>query len=87
MDILANVALQYNWGLRVLDDPPPRLTYFLKEDVVGFSWPKKAPVVAPLSRPDPFGGSKPSPGCSNVTQSPYQNHLSKTRCSVTLQLA
>ena len=34
-------------------------------------------AVAPLSRPNPFGGSEPSPGCSNVTQSPYQNHLSK----------
>ena len=44
-------------------------------------------AVAPLSRPDSFGGSEPSPGCSNVTQSPYQNHLSKTRHSVTLQLA
>ena len=42
--------------------------------------------VAPLSRPDPFGGSEPSPSCSNVTQSPYQNHLSKTSHSITLQL-
>ena len=31
-------------------------------------------AVAPLSRPDPFGGSEPSPGCSNVTQSLYQKH-------------
>ena len=44
-------------------------------------------VVAPLSRPNPFGGFEPSSGCSNVTQSPYQNHLSKTHRSVTLQLA
>ena len=44
-------------------------------------------VVAPFSRPDPFGRSEPNSGCSNVTQSPYQNHLSKTRRSVTLQLA
>ena len=44
-------------------------------------------TVAPLSLPDPFGGSEPIPGCSNVTQSPYQNHLSKTRHSVALQLA
>ena len=43
--------------------------------------------VAPLSQPDPFGGFEPSPGCSNLTQSPYQNHLSKTSRSVTLQLA
>ena len=43
-------------------------------------------IVAPLSRPDPFGGFEQSPGCSNVTQSPYQNNLSKTRRSVTLQL-
>ena len=33
--------------------------------------------VAPLSQPDLFGGSEPSPGYSNVTQSSYQNHLLK----------
>ena len=43
--------------------------------------------VAPISRPNPFGGFEPSPGCSNVTQSPYQSHLSKTCHSFTLQLA
>ena len=45
---------------------------------------RQASGVAPHSRPDPFGGSEPSPGCSNIIKSPYQNHLSKTRRSVTL---
>ena len=43
--------------------------------------------VAPHSQPDLFGGSESSSGCSNITQSPYQNHLSKTHRSITLQLA
>ena len=56
--------------------------------ILGMDWlmVHRVVIVAPLSRPDSFGGSEPSPGCSNVTQSPYQNHLSKTRRSVTLQL-
>ena len=48
---------------------------------------RKGNFVSPLSRPDSFSRSEPSLGCSNVTPSPYQNHLSKTRFSVTLQLA
>ena len=46
-DMLANAAatLQCNRGLRVLEDPPSKLTYILMEDVVGFPWPRKVPVV------------------------------------------
>ena len=37
MDILANVALLCNRGLRVLEDPPLRLIYIIKKDAIGFS--------------------------------------------------
>ena len=47
-NILTNVALQCNRGLRVLEDPPSKLICIFKEDVVSFSWPRKVPIVNSL---------------------------------------
>ena len=44
-------------------------------------------IIAPLFWSNPIGGSEPDPGCSVTTISLYQNHLSKTRGSITYQLA
>ena len=43
--------------------------------------------VEPLFRSDPIRGSKLDPGYFDTTISLYQNHLPKTRGSVTFQLA